>query len=613
MPEASITKYSQKHRIKIIKNDSCCWQVNILFPSLEVSDREMIFRLREAKQLITEESGVPSGQLELHEDLDWKPVADGISVDVSIVRKELERGRPVVHLRPSPNPSGISFDNMIAQIDLHCLDEFGVPITVGRIVQELGAAAVENGLCKLDRIERAVETVTENGNSIKDLIVAEGVFPADGVNAEFECSFYTSPEEADNLDEFNRGRKVRKKDVICQKTSARRGEYPGRNVLGEETDFLTGQDFELVNGEGTDVSHYGNILTSTHEGLASIELENRRIVTSSGEETFPKRIVVTVNPVIQVSTSDIGTDLVVFDSVEVSGNLKSGQSIITKGEIFLSGNMEPDSTLRASGDIRVDGKINQGIISSDDSFICTGNVVDTLITVGGDVLIEGKSDGCKISGGKIKLNEVRGSSIIGGHKVTIQRISDEVGGEDTTIQVGRKELYKKEIEAYRGTIRSISPGLSKLKKLFGSDNLLDFHQSKVQQVLVQQLKRLRTSGDGSTSKENAKALRRLLESIHPMKEILEEKSEAIKNLLKRSIKERSQKPIVVIREGTEEGINIKIEDRSIDLPPSADGIAITTKPSGEIVTYNLRKQSADSASKDLSKREHPQVHNQKQR
>jgi uncharacterized protein (DUF342 family) len=576
-----------KREIEIISDRGNLWEVRIIFPSLEASDKDMVERLREAKNVIFNEYQVDPKLLELREVLAKTAQPDGIAVDLLIGKINVETGCPTIQFKTMTDDLGNVYENMIAGISLYCLDENGNTHAEDSIKVCIEEKGIDAERIDWKAVNVAVQRCTADGKPVKDLVIAEGTLPDIGTDAELECSFTTDRKDAAGLVGFNRGRKVKKRDVICQKIPARPGENAGWNVLGQELPAVKGLDFELVAIEGAEVSRSGNLMAATCGGIAFMTKTEGFIKTPSGNRAFPKRVEVAVKPVIQLHASDIDDDFVVEASVEVEGNLQAGRAITTRGEIFVAGNVQSGVTLRAGSDISIVGNVDGGDITSDGSVFAEGSVKATTITAANDVRLNGIADSCEISGGKVQVKTACGSKIIAGHKVQLQEISDTDPARKTTIKVGRKGLYEQKSNAARKTIQGLVPSLMKIKQIFGRDKVVGLRPSTIQQILMQHLKQMRLNQE-KLEEDSVNHLRRLLEAIDPLNVILSEKRKEITYLQEKSREEGSRKPIIVIRNRVERAVEVEINDRPYEQDSSVNGVAITLSVDGKIKSYELR-------------------------
>jgi len=113
----------------------------------------------------------------------------------------------------------------------------------------------------------------------------------------------------------------------------------------------------------------------------------------------------------------------------------------------------------------------------------------------------------------------------------------------------------------------------------------------LQRLLVKHLKRLHKQGYRHLNENQIQSLRKLLESVTPLRGIIAEKSEEMGSLQEKATDSKARKPVVVIREKIQDSIEVMIDEISTILPPSESGTAITASPEGVIRTYTLLPSS----------------------
>lgn len=592
----TVADLSDETEIEIINQASDLWKVRIFFPSLEASDYEMVGRMREAKRMISLRTGLPVESLELRRLLEKRETPQGVIAIVLIGVTQIGRGKPEVILKPIQTPYGHLFGDMIALVNIHYLDEFNHPITADRVLNELKKQGVDLDLCDLPLIRKTVDGIHHQKNSVVGLEIARGEIPAIGVDAELEYTFLTDPESAESLSEYRIQRKVREKDVICQKIPPRDGTKTGFNVRGEKLSPIRGLDFALIAGEGTKLSRDGCSLTALRAGVAILSRKTRRIYTIAGEKIVPDQIEVVVKPIIELNAADI-VNLVIEESVEILGDLKSGSVVRSKGEIFLEGNIEDGSNISSRENILVEGKITGSEISADKSVYGEKGIQDSNIAAGENVSIKGKAVNSTIIGSKVRIDEAQGSKIIAGSKVTLNRTSGDSSGRKTTIRIGRKDFYQKKLEMHQNTIRTMKESLKRIRDLFGPGIVNQLDGANYQQLLIQYIKTLRQKGRSTLDNETIQALRELLQSINPLQDVILEKVSEIDSLTEKAQDEAIRKPVVVVREKIQQPIEIAINETIHTLEPSEGGKAITRSEGGKVHVYELKKPSHKSSKK----------------
>lgn len=594
MPDLDDTLLEQscsEEEVEIISQDEDLWEVRICFPVPFITDREMIARMREAKNLIASRFDVPAERLEFRELLEKSPIKEGFVARVLIGRTKVGQGKPEVRLKPVQTARGEVFEDMIAELDFYSLDEFDQPISLERIRVEITRQGVDLDLCDIDAIKKAIADVRERQSFIKGMVIARGKLPDIGSDAELEYTFFTDPDAAQNLAEYRMGRKVKERDIICQKIEATVGKEKGYDVRGTSISPIRGLDFELVAGEGAKLSIDGTTITALRNGLPIMSRTMRSIYTLSGEKIVPETIEVKVKPVVELNAEDI-VNIALDDSVEIIGDLKEGSTITTRGEVFIEGRLAKGANIIAGENVMVDGEIEGGEISSDSSVYASHNVKDSRILAGDDVQLSGLVSNSEISGRTVKSGSIRGSKVEAGRKVFVQQAGNDAVGHKTTIRVGRDDFYRRKLESSKEVVERLKKNVEHIRKVFGDDVILRLTGGNHQQLLVEFMKKLRARGFPELDEEIIESLRRLLTSVAPLKEVLVEKNEEIETLQKKANDESASKPVVVIREKIQDPVDITINDKTQTIEPSEGGAAITATSDGEIKTYKLLAPSS---------------------
>ncbi|TKJ42192.1 hypothetical protein CEE37_00505 [candidate division LCP-89 bacterium B3_LCP] len=585
-----ISKTIKKQDIEITAEKENLWSVQIAFPSLSVTEKEMLARTRDAKRIIARNFNVPLELLELREVIDKAPRPEGLSIHISIGRIEMGRGKPRVRLIPLGTASGSVFPDMIAELDFYYLDESDTPITMDRLRTELVNKGVSLEMCNYSVMQRTIETVHERKSLVTKLEVARGSLPEEGRDASLIYSFCTDSGGLGVLEGLRALKKVREKNVLCEKAPARNGTVAGRNVSGENIPALQGMDFQLVAGSGVKLSDDGNTLSALRTGLAILNRTVEEVDTPGGKRTVTTSIEVSVKQLVKMNAEEIG-DLVLDDSVDINGTLKEGKTVSTPGEVIVNGDVEEGVILHAGADITIHGQIKGGEITSECSVFSKSDAQNSTITAASDVNIKGDVVNSAISGRKVKMGDVSGSNIEVGYKVCFNRISDDEGGQKTEICVGRDSFYNKKLEANQEYIDNMSANLQHIGELFGEDVTARFNPSNIRTLLFDHLKRLRRRGLVNMNNELVKSFKKLLEAIKPIKNSIVNRAEVIDNLQKEASAESLNRPVIVARMGVKDPFEININGKKTTIEATDDGTAISINGDGDIIIHKLRPPS----------------------
>lgn len=557
------------------------WKVRIVFTSQVASDQEMVTRMRVAKRLISEQYGIPIELLEFQEILDKSASAEGFVAQVLIHKIVVRKGKPVVRLKNIQTPRGELLQDMIAEIDFYYLDEFEQLVSVDRLKLEMRRKGIDLEVCNMRIVEEALEKVLEEKSLVKGLEFGWGELPENGFDAEIEYTFHTDPGEAQDLIDFRSSRRVNEGGIICQKIPPKHGIKSGRNVRGEAIPPIQGFDFELAAGDGCKLSADGNDIKALRDGIAILSRTNRRVYTLAGERIVPEKIEVTIKPLVELNAEDI-VDVALEDSVEIVGDLRDGSSIVTEGEVFLGGDVEKGTKVIAGQDVIVDGYIWGGEISTEGSLFSSEGLENAVITADEDVNIKGIIQSSDVAAKEIKATKIEGSKVEAGQKIVVDRISNDSLRRRTTIKLGRKDYYQHKLKANQEAVVTMQESMEKIQEIFGPELITKLQGTNQQHLLIAFLKELRTRGVTNLDAETIETLKRLLNNVDPLRNIISEKEEEMDNIKQKAEEESDQKPIVVIRERIQDDIVVDINGKTNTVKSTSKGIVITVNEQGDI-------------------------------
>jgi uncharacterized protein (DUF342 family) len=567
--------------ITVLREDF--WKARILFPTEDISDQEMLFRLREAKQKISVEYHVPLELLEFKEVVGREETYSGVFVSVSIARMVAGKGKAALHLSPLKAPNGELFMDMLAEADFYYLDEFDQVLSLERLLEIFDKSGLSRKVLNMEAIKEAVGRVHERRSYVTKLEIARGRFPDRGTDAELEYMFHTDPGTSTDLSEYRNSRKVKEGDILCQKIPPQNGKQPGMNVRGESILPLKGFDFKLAAGEGAKLAADGNCITAARDGLAVMTRFVKNVYTTAGKKVVPSRIEITVKELVKVRSGDKKINISVEDSVEISGDLKAGSSVFSRGEIFLDGAVEKGSQLQAANDILISGQITGAQVNSESSVFGKQGAKDSVIHAQDEVSLDGVAENSEIAGRCVKILESLGSRIMASYKVQIQQAKTDAQGHRTTIRVGRGDFYASKVKASKEAIETMTTSLQRIQEFFGKDTVERLDQENTQKLLLDQMQQLKNKGQKQLSHEQVQSLKKLLDAIKPLQTILAE-NEEVEVLQRKATEKDADRPVVIIRETMTDPVDVTLEDKTLTIPPTEGGVHVTLSDEGEMVT-----------------------------
>ncbi len=580
-PTSEHTAIPANQGIEITPQSDSLWQARVLFPSSDITDREMIFRMREAKQKIAAEFSVPFELLEFREVVDKEQTFSGVVAVVAIGRIAVGKGKTVIHLKDLKAPTGEFYADMLAEMDFYYLDEFDQKVTLERLLAVAEREKIRPDLLNLPALEKALQYVLEKRSYVAKLEIARGKFPDLGRDAELEYTFFTEPGSALDLSEYRNSRKVKTGDILCQKIPPKDGKAPGMNVRGETIPPLKGLDLQLAAGDGAKLSLDGTSLKATREGLAVMTRTMRQVYTAAGKKIIPAKIEVMVKELITLR-GDKPITISVDDSVEITGNLQAGSSISSQGEVFLDGDVNTGAQVNAHADVLIKGEIQGAQVSSNSSIIGRKGAKDATLTARNMVELLGIAENSEISAEQVKILQSVGSNIIARYKVQMERAQNDAAGRRTTVRVGKKNYYTAKLKANREAINSLSTSLKRIQEIFGPETLAQVGKENLQLVFLRELENLRSRGYSKLSNDQVQCLKKLLDLVKPLRNVLAEKRDETEILRQKASEDDSDKPVVIIRERIQDPVDVILDEVAASLPPAPQGVVLSITEAGAI-------------------------------
>ncbi len=365
---------------------------------------------------------------------------------------------------------------------------FYPPSTDGRlldkegIISDLVIAGVKAGVD-----EKAIQDFLVNREYCKDYILAKGIEPVQGKDAQITYHFNTETSLKPTVNEdgtvdfhnLNNIARVRAGEVLATLTREDLG-HPGINVRGE---VIKPREVKRLNLK------YGRNIRITEDKLQIITEVNGH-ASLIDDKVF-------VSNVYEVEDVDASTGDINYDgNVLVKGNVRSGYTIIAKGNIEVNGVIE-GAVLRADGDILLKRGI-QGMGKADVE--CQGNLVakfieNAKVVAGGFIQTDSIMHSRVSAKGEIEISGKKGF-VTGGLVRSAKMISAKnIGspmGTDTVLEVGVDPLMKEHYQTLQTEIREAEKVLNTSKPVlnaFGKKMGLGEKFSKEQLQKLQELQK----------------------------------------------------------------------------------------------------------------------------
>ncbi|MGN0151362.1 MAG: FapA family protein [Wujia sp.] len=417
-------------------------------------------------------------ELDIREIIDFLDSKGCVDYSVEAIQKAL------VILKENPNPFRIkissvrmqpfnesavvtiSKDRMVAYLRFYPPSTDGKVMTKREILAELEREKIVYGIS-----DRVIDVFLMARQYCLNIPVAKGDKPVMAKDTKIEYLFNTKPlakpkvleDGSVDFHELNLFTKVNKGDVLARLTPHDMGK-PGKDIYGNIVPQNKPKIQYLKYGRNIDISEDKCILTSAVDG--NVTFTNGTVFVA---DTY------NVAADVDASTGDIDYE----GNVMIPGTVKTGFTVRAKGDIQVNGVVE-GATLIAGGNIVIKRGVQgmgKGELSADGD-ICAQFFESANVKVKGDVIAGSILHSNIVSGGKVVVSGRKGF-IVGGeiyceNYVEVNSIGNKMETQ-TTIKIGVKpELYNEmktlvnEVKDINGIADEISSYLNvykeKLKK-----------------------------------------------------------------------------------------------------------------------------------------------------
>ena len=562
---------------KIVSRKPNRWVVEVHIANGDFREDFLIEHVREIKQALSNEVNVPVALLRYDSLIDKKTTEDGFDVTFELVREAVEQGRSEVRIESITTPEKIVIPNMRALIDLYLLDPFDNLITFETIESEIEKSKIHRPLVDEKALREALATIKRTHKPIHSYLLAEGTLPSIGMSAVVEFSFHAEQVES-KMNKLMGATKVFNGDLLCVVKPPTRGSEPGHDVFNKELPPLEGAVVELIAGDGVKLSPDGLSCYADRDGVVKVGRETVERRDSDGFDRMVKQVKLVVEPLRVMKGSEIDS-LTTTDHVEIVGPLKEGAKIITQGRVFIDGNVSVGSDIRSGSDLVVTGEIRGSKVNTDGSLVTEGNVDGANLKTRGIVDIRGTVRNSDISGMVVKVKEAYGSNIQADQRVEIDRVAS-VENDDGTIRrtkvsVGMKDFLKSKMEDDKEFIKNAQAALERVLDMLGPELASQVGKKPARLLLLRFIANEKKRGHKPYTHQELEALRTLVESIEPMKDIIGEKIKEIQTQRRKMKRAGKGKSMVIIREEVTSEIEVEIGDQTTVLEKQDGPITVT--------------------------------------
>lgn len=367
-------------------------------------------------------------------------------------------------------------DRMSAYACIFPPKEKGRHITVESVMEELRYEGLSYGIS-----DRYLSYIVQEKKYLHIFPLARGTSPIDGEDGVITYYYedkgpidLTVPEgTAPDFEEEHLFQPVRKGEIICRFKLPTKS-TDGMDVTGRVLKGYDGAELIIPRGKNTLVSNDGLLLTSSVDGI---------VYTQDGKYCVEKKKVIQEN---------IGSSFGVLDyagDVLIRGNVSGGATIRAKGDVIVEGTVT-EAYITSSGIIR----LQKGVMGSGKSIIKAASQIQSRtieeanVEAEGDVYTEVILNSRLTSGGSIYVNTGRGM-VAGGEIKTLNSIyAKKIGNLSdclTRITLGHHSQLDHDIQNVENELATLRATLEKLRKNVSTMKALPNMSAEKKTILLQ--------------------------------------------------------------------------------------------------------------------------------
>ena len=552
-------------------------KAEILIPFELMSDNDLPRILRAAKLIISRQNKIPVGLLSYQNLVQKEVKSEGYQVTANIIQGEAARNKPVLRfMKTSSNE--IEYNDILLYLDIYPLKESGEELSLDDVVGLLMKEKIEIDKIDFKAVENAMQVMQKDLIPVKNILLTQGRFPDPSLDAKIEY-FLDFNRAADGSLIANC--KVEPEQMLIRVTPSQKGEKAGYTARWETIPPIEPKSISIITGKGVSVSPNQTEVFAGEIGVPRLR------ISKAVDNPLMETITVSVE-VVEVMDGSQPLNIATEKHMEIVGGLKSGSKLISKGEVIVSGDIEDNTSIIASGNITVSGKIKGGVLDSDSDIYSESDVTSSRLTAHGKLTIKGTTENSELVGSEVYSQRVVGCKLTAGTKVVVETVSTDERGFSAKITAGLVNLLQEKIKENQEFIDFASKNLNRFQKVVGDEIVRKATPSNVSLMIIIHTIKLKKEGIYKIPKKHTDALKELIGTIGPIRDLMLEKGIAIRKFIIQLKNGEQGEPEIVITGGVDSTVEVEITGVSGKINPS-DMAVLVKNVGGEIVKEKLSK------------------------
>jgi hypothetical protein len=494
---------------KIVSQAYNSWKVQTSFPK-QVDSATLAHRLHEVKTALARQFNMPDGLIEYDRLLKREITDEGTVVLIQFLRKSIQSGTPRFRCLPLKLEDGTVLPDMILEADIYPLDEYDQPTSFELIKSRLSSEGIDSALVDWPTITSALSQMQEDFDPALGLVIGRGTVPDFGLPCKIkygESKLTTPALPSAWLGSYP----VRKGELLTELASAIPGRRTGRNLMGRELMPRVGIETKVDVGDGAVMSRGGTAVVAARDGIVIFERTGRDKRDADARDRTPAKLAISVRPMILFNESD-QYNLDLADAVVIQGDVLPGSNIRSRNALCIEGNVGECSNIECKGTLRIVGNVSCSAVSSEQHISIIGHVKDSRVEAGGTAQLEGTVEDCFVHARDVVAHDVTGGTVEALNQTDIQVIRDSAKSA-ASVSINLRKAMEQQQVSNKETIEELRDSMAHITQIFGSEIALQVEAGSIQPLLLQWLRRQKSTFGTSYTQAEVQDFRQILESV----------------------------------------------------------------------------------------------------
>ncbi|HEY3296159.1 MAG TPA: flagellar assembly protein A [bacterium] len=504
-----------ERRVRLVSQGYNSWRVQVLFPDTELSAGEISDRLREVKQELASQFGIPDAMLEYKQLLSKQVTRHGLLVQMQITKQDVPSGAPVFRALPLQLEDGTLFSDMRIEATFFPYDEFERTLTRQAVEVHLKSGGFDTGCINWDTVTQILLEMEERLCPVKGVEIGRGTPP--GVGQSSRLTYGVPAYQEQFLTSAWVGtRPVVRGEFLAEASTSTAGHKWGRNVFGRELEPCPGISTRLVAGTGVKLVARETQLMALQDGLLVLERAGHDRRSRDTCDLIPLKLTASVLPLSTIQTTEV-LNLDLTEPTAIFGSVEPGSRIRSKAPLYIEGNVGEGAVIKCSKSLRISGSATKANITSGYHLCINGDARACTLHAEYTLQVEGWVADSALSGMDVIVNEIIGGSVDALRQTSIQHTND-TGGMAATIRINLNKYLSNRQATGQEVLVELRDYMQQIVDLFGPEIAAGVKEGTAQRQMLKWLQQQKAAGAPNYTHAEMQELRTVMEMIPQIQE-----------------------------------------------------------------------------------------------